>query len=94
MKFFFNKRSHTTPPLIIPAPLQENITDTEHVQNEIACVIALSLHIYIKRMREYENSIITMQKVMKPYSPWSSKIYGLRPQLTHRPALKPSVKRY
>ncbi len=93
MKFFFNKRTPTPPPLATPAPLQENVTEKDHVQDEIACVIALSLHLYINRMREYENSIITLQKVMRPYSPWSSKIYGLRPQITHTPALKQSVKR-
>ena len=93
MKFFFNKRAPTPPPLTTPASLQENLTETDSMQNEIACVIALSLHLYINRMREYEISIITMQKVMKPYSPWSSKIYGLRPQITHTPALKQSVKR-
>jgi len=45
---------------------------------EIAAVIGLTLDIYLKDIHDYENTIITMQKVMRPYSPWSSKIYNLR----------------
>lgn len=46
--------------------------------DEVAAVIGLALDIYLKDIHDYENTIITMQKVMRPYSPWSSKIYNLR----------------
>lgn len=92
MKFFFKKRSKTVAALTDPLALQEEVPDKDHKPDEIASVIALALHLYINRVREYENSIITMQKVMKPYSPWSSKIYGIRHPIVHTVALKPKSK--
>lgn len=45
---------------------------------EIAAAISVALNLYLSEVHDYEQAIITMQKVMRPYSPWSSKIYGLR----------------
>lgn len=55
---------------------------------EVAAVISLALNMYVQQMREYEQAIITIQKVIKPYSPWSSKIYGLRQSPNHIPGLR------
>lgn len=52
---------------------------------EIAAVIALGLHFHLEDIHDYERAIITMQKVMRPYSPWSSKIYGIRQMPMHFP---------
>ena len=46
--------------------------------DEIAAVIAYSLYLYQQEIHDYDNMILTIQKVVRPYSPWSSKIYGLR----------------
>lgn len=45
---------------------------------EVAAAISLALSLYLADVHDYERMVITMQKVMRPYSPWSSKIYGLR----------------
>jgi len=45
---------------------------------EIVAAISLALSLHMQDIHDYEKTVITMQKVMKPYSPWSSKIYGLR----------------
>lgn len=45
---------------------------------EVAAVIAYALHLYQQEIHDYDNMILTIQKVVRPYSPWSSKIYGLR----------------
>jgi hypothetical protein len=45
---------------------------------EVAAVISYALHLYQQDIHDYENMILTIQKVVRPYSPWSSKIYGLR----------------
>ncbi len=87
MKFFFNKRPKDNgSPEIIPGEDDAIIADKP--QQEIAAVIALALHMYITQVRAYENSIITIQKIMKPYSPWSSKIYGMRPPIARTPATR------
>ena len=45
---------------------------------EVAAVISYALHLYQQDVHDYEQMILTIQKVVRPYSPWSSKIYGLR----------------
>lgn len=45
---------------------------------EVVAAIGLALQLYIEDMHDYEKTVMTIQKVVKPYSPWSSKIYGLR----------------
>ncbi|NVO19489.1 MAG: hypothetical protein HXX13_07300 [Bacteroidetes bacterium] len=55
-----------------PAPI------TAVNMDEIAAAIGLALSLHMQDIHDYEKTVITMQKVMRPYSPWSSKIYGLR----------------
>jgi hypothetical protein len=63
----------------MPGPVQEAPKASQPDEaGEIAAVIAAALSLYKSETHDYENMIITMQKVMRPYSPWSSKIYGLR----------------
>jgi len=45
--------------------------------NELA-VIAMALYRYSKDVHDNEELTLTINKVSKTYSPWSSKIYGLR----------------
>lgn len=46
--------------------------------DEVAAAIGMAISMYMQDMHDNEKTILTMQKAMKPYSPWSSKIYGLR----------------
>lgn len=45
---------------------------------EIFAVIALALHQYQDNVHDIEDTILTINKVKRNYSPWSSKIYTLR----------------
>lgn len=47
-------------------------------EGEVYAAIALALHMHLEEVHDYEKMILTLQRVMRPYSPWSSKIYGLR----------------
>ncbi|MBL7738324.1 MAG: hypothetical protein JNK14_03840 [Chitinophagaceae bacterium] len=81
MKFFFSKRAEAKNgngkvEAVKPSPSVE--MHAEEDAREIVSAISLALHMHVSQMREFENTIITIQKVIKPYSPWSSKIYGLR----------------
>lgn len=40
--------------------------------------IALALHLYTKEIHDNESYVLSINKVARTYSPWSSKIYGLR----------------
>ncbi|MGE5393088.1 MAG: hypothetical protein ACM3P1_00015 [Candidatus Saccharibacteria bacterium] len=48
------------------------------VNEETAAAIALAIHMYKNEMHDQESFTITLKKVSKIYSPWSSKIYTLR----------------
>ena len=50
---------------------------------EVNAAIGLALYTYFNELHDEESNVITIKKISKFYSPWSSKIYGLRGNL-HR----------
>jgi Na+-transporting methylmalonyl-CoA/oxaloacetate decarboxylase gamma subunit len=48
---------------------------------EISAVIGASVHMYLSEQHDIESGILTIKKVKKAYSPWSSKIYGIQNRL-------------
>lgn len=91
MNFFFTKRPKSGAAVIDAVLANAETLDVAHedqAAGEVAAVIAMALHLYTKQMQEYENTVVTIQQVIKPYSPWSSKIYGLRQQPLHIPGLR------
>lgn len=50
----------------------------DDVTEETAAAIGLAIHMYKNEMHDQESFTITLKKVSKIYSPWSSKIYTLR----------------
>lgn len=58
---------------------QGKVEDHEmHVAGEVNAAISMALHLFFDEMHDEESNVITIQRVRKVYSPWSSKIYGLR----------------
>lgn len=57
-------------------PLSEN--KSLALSGEVNAAIAAAIHLYRSEMHDYENTVLTISKVSRTYSPWSSKIYGLR----------------
>jgi len=47
------------------------------VSGEVAAAIAMAIYL-CRDLHDTESDIITIKKVSKTYSPWSSKIYGMR----------------
>ncbi len=45
---------------------------------EIDAAIFTALHLHFSELHDLENTVLTINKVQRVYSPWSSKIYGLR----------------
>lgn len=62
--------------------------DFKETSGEVYAAIALALQLYKEEneAHDFENTILTIDKVKKAYSPWSSKIYTLRetPQVRKR----------
>jgi hypothetical protein len=50
----------------------------QEVPEEVNAAIALALYLYENDLHDNENTVLTLQKVSRTYSPWSSKIYTLR----------------
>lgn len=42
-----------------------------------SAAIAMAIHLYYAEIHDEENAVITIKKVEKRYSPWSSKIYSV-----------------
>ena len=55
-----------------PSLNESDVTDEE------AAAISLAIHMYKREMHDMESLTITLKKVSRIYSPWSSKIYTLR----------------
>ncbi|MFC2084857.1 OadG family protein [Bacteroidota bacterium] len=57
-------------------------SEAEHedltISGEVVTAIATALHLYFEEIHDFENTVLTIKKVQRPYSPWSSKLYGLR----------------
>ena len=55
----------------------------EDISGETLAAISLALHLYNQQMQGLEDAVITFKNAAKTYSPWSSKIYGLRRTPNH-----------
>ena len=48
------------------------------ISGEVNAAVAMALYLYQNEMHDFENTVLTVKKVARTYSPWSSKIYTLR----------------
>jgi len=62
-------RAGETPPL-----------NDEGISGETIAAISAGLHLYLSELHDEESGVLTIKKVSKAYSPWSSKIYAVRNQ--------------
>lgn len=56
----------------------DEASNVEEISGEVNAAIAYAIYLYYNELHDQENPIITINRVSKAYSPWSSKIYGLR----------------
>lgn len=48
------------------------------MSGEVNAAIAAALYLYYNELHDKENTVLTINRVSRAYSPWSSKIYSLR----------------
>lgn len=48
------------------------------VPGDVNAAIAMALYLYFNELHDEENTRLTIRKIPKTYSPWSSKIFGMR----------------
>jgi len=51
---------------------------TLEISGEVNAAIATALYLYYNELHDQENTVLTINRVSRTYSPWSSKIYSLR----------------
>lgn len=51
--------------------------DDRRIPAQVSAAIAAAIHLYLDDIHDKESRVMTIRKVSKTYSPWSSKIYGL-----------------
>ena len=71
LSFIFGKTEEVQKPTS-PVPVENTVS------GEVNAAIAMALFLYSSEIHDQENPVITMIRVSRTYSPWSSKIYGLR----------------
>lgn len=50
---------------------------SESISGEVNAAIVMALYYYRNELHDIENTVLTIKKVSRTYSPWSSKIYGM-----------------
>ncbi len=65
-------------PLVKEIQVAQNRKEGNSLTNEEAAAIALAINMYKRDLHDMESFTITLKKVSRIYSPWSSKIYTLR----------------
>lgn len=55
-----------------------NEVEHNELSGEVSAAIAMTLHFYYTEIHDEEDAVLTIKKVARTYSPWSSKIYTLR----------------
>ncbi len=56
----------------------KDINETQDISGEVNAAISMALYLYRNELHDHEETVLTIKKVARTYSPWSSKIYGLR----------------
>ncbi|HER40367.1 MAG TPA: hypothetical protein ENO10_04015 [Salinimicrobium catena] len=55
----------------------EEKKEEKYISGEVSAAIGMALSLYFKEQHDEESGVITIKRVSRTYSPWSSKIYGV-----------------
>nr|NQU90968.1 OadG family protein [Bacteroidota bacterium] len=47
-----------------------------HVEGDVNAAISMALYLYLNEIHDDESDVITIKRISKQYTPWSSKIYS------------------
>ncbi|MBI9072410.1 MAG: OadG family protein [Melioribacteraceae bacterium] len=64
---------------------KDDASDEEFtLTGEINAAISMAIYLHYQEAHDIENTVLTIEKVQRRYSPWSSKLHGLRRYPTKR----------
>jgi len=64
------KAAHSASPIVA--------SSSEEIPGEVMAAISMAIHQLTNDAHDVENTVLTIARTRRTYSPWSSKIYGLR----------------
>jgi len=47
-----------------------------HIEGDVNAAISMALYLYFDEIHDEESDVITIKRISKQYTPWSSKIYS------------------
>jgi Na+-transporting methylmalonyl-CoA/oxaloacetate decarboxylase gamma subunit len=47
-----------------------------HIEGDVNAAISMALYLYMNEIHDEESDVITIRRISKQYTPWSSKIYS------------------
>lgn len=56
---------------------EDSAEDDYDIEGNVTAALSLALHLYFNELHDEESNVVTIKKVKKAYSPWSSKIYSV-----------------
>lgn len=62
----------------------EEVIEDLTISGEVSAAIGTALHLYFSELHDEEKTVLTITKISKRYSPWSSKIYNVTTGLNRR----------
>ncbi len=63
---------------------EEIVIDDLTITGEVGAAISTALFLYFNEMHDDEKTVLTIKKISRRYSPWSSKIYNVTTGLNRR----------
>jgi glutaconyl-CoA/methylmalonyl-CoA decarboxylase subunit delta len=55
--------------------------DVMHIEGDVSAAISMALYLHLNEIHDEESDVITIKRISKQYTPWSSKIYSTNPFL-------------
>ena len=56
----------------------DEVEQEMELSGETNAAIAAAIYLYGNELHDLENTVLTIKKISRVYSPWNSKLYGLR----------------
>jgi glutaconyl-CoA/methylmalonyl-CoA decarboxylase subunit delta len=60
-----------------PGETEEESSPVPELTGDVNAAIGTALYLFFSELHDEEKYVMTIRKVSKTYSPWSSKIYGI-----------------
>lgn len=73
-RFLYRDKKDKNKPEEAAEPKQKK----QPVEAEVHAAIGMALYLHMNQLHDQEERVLTINRMSKMYSPWSSKIYGLR----------------